>query len=534
MRALGGALYRRVLRAPAGLLLFVAVACLYFASMSREWVWGDARPVFEVAVSMVRGDGVSITKPWPPEAPPGREGRFHASQPWLPSLAHVPGAALRALGQRLSPAPEAARLLDTFACHLAGGLLGALTAWLFFQLCLRHGASRRQAGLAAGMLATGSLLWVYARYPFTEIVQIACFTGFFLEASRLVRDDDAATARRSALWAGLWAGALVNTKYVYALCLPGAALVLAATYRTRPRELGRAFLHVGLGLLPGALMALAYNYLRFGSVLATGYKQVGGAMVENVALSAWGFLFSPGKSLFLYAPPLVLAALGLPRFWREHRTTGWLMLATIAPLALFYGTFPSWPGDWAWGPRYLVFAVPVLLLPILGFFARGLRWPGRALLGAVLALGLAVQLLGNAFYWDHYLRIALDVRGKWLGQPNRVASLTADKGGYCEGCFEDVYPTVWLPPFQPILGHFWLLRHVPLGHPWEQASLDAPWRRHTRLPIDASVTYGRARIDHWLYDTHEHRAAGWVVFFLFAGGGAAATVLLIRRTREES
>jgi hypothetical protein len=517
-----------VLRDHPGLYLFVAVACLYFATMSREVPWGDARPVYEVALSMVRGDGVSVQTRWPSDAPPGRGGRFYAAQPWLPSLAHLPGAALRATLGRLGVGPEVAHLLDVLSCHLAGGLLGAFCAWLFFHLCLRHGASRSVARFAAILLAAGSILWVYARYPFTEIVQVVCFTGFFLEASQLGKRLD----RRTAVAAGLWAGMLLNTKYVYALCLPGALLVLALVHRRTPRQFARSLLHAALGLLPGLAMLLLYNYIRFGSVTNTGYKKVGDVMVENVLLSTWGFLFSPGKSIFLYAPPLVLAVLGLRRFWRQHRPTVLLMLATIVPLLLFYGSFPSWPGDWAWGPRYLVFAVPVLLLPVIGFLPA-VRWPGRSLAAGIFVLGLCVQLLGNAFYWDHYLRIALDVRGKWLGQPNRSASLTTDKGGFCEGCFEDVYPTVWLAPFQPMLGHLWLLRHVPFKDTWPKASQDAPWRRHTWLNLDARATYERVRMDHWLYDTREHRFAGWLVLLLLVGTGAAATAVFVRRTRDD-
>jgi hypothetical protein len=516
------------LRDHPGLYLFVAVGCLYFATMSREVPWGDARPVYEVALSMVRGDGVSVQTRWPSDAPPGRGGKFYAPQPLLPSLAHLPGAVVRATFGRVATVPETAHLLDVLSCHLAGGLMGALAAWLFFQLCLRHGASRSVARFAAILLAAGSILWVYARYPFTEIVQIVGFTGFFLEISQLARRLD----RRAAVAAGLWAGMLLNTKYVYALCLPGALLVLAVEHRRIPRQFARSLLHAALGLLPGVVMLLLYNYVRFGSVTATGYKKVGDVMVENVLVSTWGFLFSPGKSIFLYAPPLLLAVLGLGRFWRQHRASVLLMLATITPLMLFYGRFPSWPGDWSWGPRYLVFAVPVLLLPAIAFLAVARR-PGRSLAAGLLALGICVQLLGNAFYWDHYLRIALDVRTKWLGQPNRTGALTSDKGGFCEGCFEDVYPTVWLGPFQPILGHLWLMRHVPFGDTWQQASRDAPWRRHTWLNVDARGTYERVRVDHWLYDTHAHRTAGWLIFFMLAGTGAAATVVFVRRTRDD-
>jgi hypothetical protein len=73
---------------------------------------------------------------------------------------------------------------------------------------------------------------------------------------------------------------------------------------------------------------------------------------------------------------------------------------------------------------------------------------------------------------------------------------------------------------------------VPFGHDWKRASQDAPWRRHTRLAIDARETYERARIDHWLYETDKYRSEGWIVLLLLLGAGGGAGVLFIRRTRE--
>jgi hypothetical protein len=523
---------RRALRALSGwrpgVYLFIAVTCFYFASMSREVPWGDARPIYDVAESMVNFQGVAVPTRWPSDAPPGRGGKFYAAQPWIPSLLHLPGAAFRGAVAHSRLGRELTHLSMVFAGHLAGTLLGGLVAWLFFRLCRRHGATAPLAGFAAILLAAGSIVWVYARSPFSEITQIAGFTGFFLEFSALLQRPQ----RRTALATGLWAGLLLNTKYVYALSFPGALLLLVLAHRKTLRPLAEALVSVALGFLPGLIMALLYNYLRFGSVTTTGYPKVADVMVENVLVSIWGFLFSPGKSIFLYVPPLVLAVLGLPRFWRRHRWSVLAMIATIAPVILFYCRFPSWPGDWAWGPRYAVFAVPVLLLPAIAFLSAA-RLPGRGLAAAVLAVGLCVQLLGNAFYWDHFIRIGLDVRTRWLGFPNRTASLTADKGGFCEGCFEDTYPTVWLGPFQPILGHLWLMRHVPFGHDWKRASEDAPWRRHTRLIIDARATYDRARIDLWLYDTDKYRIEGWIVLLLLLGTGTGAGILFVRRTRED-
>ena len=156
MSQVWGAITGRLGRMTArpGFLLVVAVVCLNLASMSREVPWGDARPVFDVAVSMVRGDGVAAHTRWPSDAAPGKDGRFYAAQPWLPSLLHLPGAAVRALLGRLSPGPEVAHLIDVFSAHLAGALLGAFVVWLFFRLCLRHGASPKVAGLTALARAT--------------------------------------------------------------------------------------------------------------------------------------------------------------------------------------------------------------------------------------------------------------------------------------------------------------------------------------------------------------------------------------------
>jgi hypothetical protein len=73
---------------------------------------------------------------------------------------------------------------------------------------------------------------------------------------------------------------------------------------------------------------------------------------------------------------------------------------------------------------------------------------------------------------------------------------------------------------------------VPFGDSWQKVSQDAPWRRHTRLPLEGKGTYERVRMDHWLYDTKDHRTFGWFVLFLLVGTGTTASVILVRRTRS--
>jgi hypothetical protein len=173
-----------------------------------------------------------------------------------------------------------------------------------------------------------------------------------------------------------------------------------------------------------------------------------------------------------------------------------------------YARFIFWAGDYAWGPRYLVFCVPVLALPAALVIERALD--GRRLLAAAIAVvfaaGFAVQVIGNAYYWDHWIRIAKEASAGWLGKPNRAGSYPPDRGGICDACFEDLYAQQWLPPFQPISGHLWLMRHTPFGDDYKTAEKDAPWHLYTKVnvPIDEQW-YKRARIDWWGIDWDEQR-----------------------------
>jgi hypothetical protein len=198
----------------------------------------------------------------------------------------------------------------------------------------------------------------------------------------------------------------------------------------------------------------------------------------------------------------VLSALALPRLVRRHGGIAVAFLLTAGPVVAIHAKMIWWSGDWAWGPRYLVFAVPALLLPGALLVGDLLERGRRRWLPAVAALGLAgvgVQLLGSAFYWDHYIRIAQEARSRWLGVPNRGGALPWNRGDACDPCFEDLHPFVWMPPFQPIEGHLWLARHVLRKDGWAAAEADAPWHRYTKLTLDISGSYARARID-WWYD----------------------------------
>lgn len=503
--------------------LFGAVAFLYFFSTSRERPWGDATPIWEVADSVGFSHNFHAKTRWPPGLPNGKDGHLYGIAPLLQSAIHVPGTMLQR--QLTKVYPELWQIMWRFTSHLAPTLLGALACVLFLGLCRRLKMRVIPAAAATLALAFATSVWVYARYPYSEVLQLVCFTGFF---SKLLDVRERPTWREAVLL-GVWTGLLVNAKPVFLVSGFGAAVYLTWELRSN----WRALLLVGLvtfaSAFPFGAMYLYYNYLRWGSIYFTGYglsfasSGVGatevGVLRETPLVGLWGMFFSPGKSIFLYSPPLAVALLAFPRFVKRYRHVVVAMVLTILPSLYIHAQMISWAGDYAWGPRYLTFALAVLLVPA-GFFVedcldklQGLRrWVSVAALVSVVLFGAFVTYLGNAIYWDHYIRIEAEATQAWLGVPNNKGDGISTPTSPCPVCFETLYSLQWLPVFQHIVGNYWLMNHLPKGDSWQVAEKDAPWRRYTRLQLNIQQNYARARVDWWFVEyRHTFPRLAWTL-----------------------
>ncbi len=110
-----------------------------------------------------------------------------------------------------------------------------------------------------------------------------------------------------------------------------------------------------------------YNFYRFGNVFETGY---GDKVKFNVQIleGLYGLLFSSGKSVFVYSPILIIAIILFPKFLKKHKAEGILFISIFIISLLFYSKWNSWQGGFCWGPRFLLPAIPFLVIPLCEFF----------------------------------------------------------------------------------------------------------------------------------------------------------------------
>jgi hypothetical protein len=506
--------------------MFVAVFAWNLLTTSRERAWGDAQAMWEVAERMVSARALDIEMRWPEDIPAGRGGKYYGIAPIGPSLVHVPGVVIEKVVHAIAPRFDP--LVLPFAVHLAPAALGALACVLLFLFLDDLGISRRTASATVAIFAGATTAWVYARSPYSEILQLAAFLGL---VRQVLRTADAPTRGR-ALALGAWAGVALNAKYVFALAIVGGLVIVAWSLRHRRGELLRALAWTAAAGAPFALLALAYNAARWGSITASGYEPYFAAYFGGSAFDgAWGMLASPNKSVFLYSPPLVLAVIAWPAAIRAVPRLAGVLIAMVAPVFVVYATYRSWSGEYAWGSRFFVWATPVVLVPLAWWLDAAVsRWR-RAITLAVVGAGVCVQLLGNALYWDHYIRIAIIAKDAWLGQPDRRGAFIAERGrGHCDSCFEDTYELLWTPAFQPIRGHWWLVRALAAGDTAASAEADAPWHTYTTLPLPIDAGYERVRLDSW-WAILDEAPATWPVGVALGAGLTVALAWALRRWR---
>ncbi len=308
-------------------------------------------------------------------------------------------------GPRLGSADQTPAFFERLGYSLLNGFATATTAALLVALVVLLGYSVGAAVCVALGFGLGTLAWPYATYDFSEPT-----AALFLVAGTTA----VYAARRYPRWAlglGVAAGAAfvlaVGAKYTSAIIIP--LVVLQASWlglrpAAAPHERRVALaLVLTLGLL--GLLGLLAMVAVAGRVPIVLGEWLGGLQRGWLSLPIWiglrGLFFSPGKSLFLYAPVLILAVLGIPAFWRRHRTEALLFLVAPWLFVLVFSMKSVWHGG-GWGPRYLVMIVPFLAITAAPVVQSLVSSDGshikRCLLrvgcGLLLAFSCAVQVVG--------------------------------------------------------------------------------------------------------------------------------------------
>ncbi len=509
--------------------LFLFLAFAFLLLTSREPPWADAHVVYDTTRSLVEHRALDVHLGGPPWFYSYRNGKQYGAFPLGNVVAMVPSYLIWGALSATKRFP--AEPLYALCSHFSPALLMAGAAALFFRMCRRRGASERlSASLSLG-LGLATICFCYARSSYSEALQTL---ALLLWVDCTLRQGERLT-RAGMLALGAYSGILFNTKLVYALLLPLAGIFVIARFLAERRRaqatpggapagiaaLAKGCLLAVAAFLPFLMLALWHNWLKTGSPWRTGYQIQQGVFSGDLWPALFGYTLSPGKSVFLYSPPLVLALLGAKTALRRHRAETLFILAVIAVVMAFNAKFRAWHGDYCWGPRYLVPLTPLALLLALPWLSEALSG-GRvrlrqAALGLLFAVGFCVQLLGSAFYWDLYIRILISMKDK-----------TGAAGWFTEQLGHGHY----IPQFSPLRGHVWMLSHFLRGDP--DLGRDAPWQLIVPQPVDLRAEGRALRLDLWALDFRAGgpaKTAPWVLplWLAFFGGGAVISGVRLGR-----
>ncbi|MFM2307934.1 MAG: hypothetical protein RLY87_54 [Chloroflexota bacterium] len=319
------------------------------------------------------------------------------------------GSLLSALG----PAEMQAwlvRIPATWGNAVIVAATGTLLGWLVTQYTRRPGLGVAIA--ATYLLATPA--WQYAGSFFSEpnaalwllcaaVPVLLTSTDTTLQPKYLVLSGFACLP---ALLAKI---AVAPTIAVIALCV-GLSCLQRRDWST--------LLRWGAGAFIALVVFLCYNLLARGSLLSSGYNQNQSSFAiewGNIITGIYGQFFSSGKSIFLYAPLLVLWPIGIIMLRRDLR---W----SLAPFAIcgavifIHTNVVFWHGDGAWGPRYLVLCLPFMVLPLVAVYSwltsqsRRVRW---VVLTPLLVLTVIVQTGGLAINLNAYIIDTRDEQARY-------------------------------------------------------------------------------------------------------------------------
>jgi hypothetical protein len=420
-------------------LLFLAV---YLTGASGHFYSTDHVAVYLTTQSIVEDGDLSIRPIL--NTTKGRDGASFAGYGVGQSLLAVPLYVVGRTVDNVSPPrvrtyfegysrdtrslPEGgAGTVPIFFVSLFNQLVAPLICVLVFMFLLELGFSTATSFFTTLVFGFGTAVFVAAheffQHPLETLLLLGTIYVLFVNRANL--------RARHALLAGALLGFGLLTRIDLVIVAPAIGVYLVAITRNAqqagrvgqlPRACGssidrllawsglrpidtRPLRNVCAFALPIALstaIILALNYVKYENAFNFGVASsttASGAAVPNTHFSLgqavvglYGYLVSPGRSVFLYSPPAILGFIGARRFYDLRRAESLLFGTIGCTYLVFYGSQDLWHGGWAWGPRYLLPTLPLIIISS----AYALEHRRTVLLALALGVaGFAVQVLGT-------------------------------------------------------------------------------------------------------------------------------------------
>jgi hypothetical protein len=348
--------------------LGAAVFLLFMLLAQAQVTVVDGSSMLAVAQSVVHDGSLSVPQDLGVE---GADGQYYSKYGLLlPLLSIVPVALVQPIGLVTGR-------LDKLEAAAASSLMPVFTGLLvaaLFLLARRLGAPRAAAACVALGTVVGTYVLPYGRDFFSEPL-VALGLVVMAERALAGRELQAGAALAFAICARPQSAVFAPLLFGF-LLWRGAGI--GGVLRTLPP------------IAVAAVVTVAYNLARFDDPLEFGYERPADpGFTTPFFEGAGGLLFSPEKSVFLFAPVVVLLPFAAGVLWKRNREVAALLIAAFAASFALAATWHSWMGGWSWGPRLILpgfVLLSVALAPWVGSNMKRLR-----LSAALFAAGFVIS-----------------------------------------------------------------------------------------------------------------------------------------------